>query len=174
MRFHERSVARSAQAIAFAAAASIVSVSAWAPVATAADPGPFTALAGVWTGGGTISLQNGTKERLRCRVQYVVTNEGTNLQQALNCSSDTYRFQVNAYVNEKGGSLSGNWTEVTRNVSGGISGRAEPGKILISVAAGNAFSARMNLVTSGSSQSVDIRPKGSDITDVSVKLSKAR
>jgi hypothetical protein len=173
MQFHEWSVARSARALAFAAAASIVSLPALAPVAAAADPGPFAALAGVWTGGGTISLENGTKERLRCRAQYVVTNDGSNLQQALNCSSDTYKFQVNAFVNVKGGSLSGNWTEMTRNVTGTISGRASGSQISIGVAAGSAFSAHMTLVTSGGGQSVDIRVKGSDITEVSVSLSKA-
>ena len=173
MRFHERSVARSVQAVAFAAVASIVSLPALAPAAAAADPGPFAALEGVWTGGGTISLQNGTKERLRCRVQYVVTNGGSNLQQALNCSSDSYKFQVNSYVNDKGGSLSGSWTEVTRNASGSISGKADGSRIFISVAAGGAFSARMNLTTSGGSQSVEIKPKGADVTDVSVRLSKA-
>jgi hypothetical protein len=173
MRFHRRSVARPAQAFAFAAAALIVSLPALAPVPAAADTGSFAALAGVWTGGGTIALDNGTKERLRCRVQYVVTNSGTNLQQALSCSSVTYKFQVNAYVNDKGGSLSGNWTEVTRNASGTVSGRASGSQISIGVAAGGAFSAHMNLVTSGGSQSVDIKVKGSDITDVSVSLSKA-
>lgn len=172
MQFHERSVARSAQALAFAAAASIVSLTALAPVAAAADPGPFGPLSGVWTGGGTIALQNGTKERLRCRAQYVVTNDGSNLQQSLNCSSDTYKFQVNAYVNDKGGSLSGNWTEVTRDVTGTVSGRASGGQISISVSAGSAFSAHMSMVTSGGSQSVEIKPKGTDITDVSVRMSK--
>jgi hypothetical protein len=171
MRFHEWSVARSLQAVAFAAAASIVSLA--VPSPAAADTGSFTPLEGVWTGGGTISLENGTKERLRCRVQYVVTNGGTNLQQALNCSSDSYKFQVNAYVNDKGGSLSGSWTEVTRNASGSISGKADGSRIFINVAAGGAFSARMNLTTTGGSQSVEIKPKGADVTDVSVKLSKA-
>ncbi len=174
MRFHEWSVARSAQAFAFAVAASIVSLPALAPVAAAADSGPFAALAGVWTGGGTISLENGTKERLRCRVQYVVTNDGSNLQQALNCSSASYKFQVNTYLNVKGGSLTGNFTEVTRNVTGTISGRASGGQISVSVSAGSAFSAHMTLVTSGGSQSVEIKPKGTDVTDVSVRMSKGR
>jgi hypothetical protein len=174
MRFQERGVARSVRAFAVAAAVSVASLPATLPVEASAEAGPFAALAGVWTGGGTISLKNGTKERLRCRVQYVVTNEGSNLQQALSCSSSSYKFQVNAYVNVKGGSLTGNWTEVTRNASGTISGKASPGKIFVSVDAGGAFSARMTMITTGSSQSVSIKPKGVDVTDVSVSVSKAR
>jgi hypothetical protein len=145
--------------------------------AMAAGGGPFSALEGVWTGSGTISHQNGKKEGLRCRAQYITTNDGTNLQQALRCSTDSDAFQVNSYLNLKGGSLSGNWAEVTRNVTGTLSGKAGAGKLLITVAAGSAFSANMTMISTGSSQSVDIKPvilkvKGIDITDLSVKLSR--
>ena len=174
MQFHERGVARLAQAFAVAAGVSVASLPAFLPVPAAAAPGPFAALSGVWTGGGTVSLENGTKERLRCRVQYVNTNEGNNLQQSLNCDSASYHFHVNAYVNYNGGSLSGNWTETTRNASGTVSGKASGGKIFVSVSAGGAFSAKMTMVTSGSSQSVNIKPKGTDVTDVSVTVSKSR
>jgi hypothetical protein len=173
MQFQKRGFARSAPALAFAAAVSVASLPAFAPIAAAADTGPFDGLGGVWTGGGTLSLGNGTKERLRCRVQYVVTNDGSNLQQSLNCDSASYHFHVNAYVNYKGGSLSGNWTETTRNASGSVSGKAGGGKIFVSVAAGNAFSAKMTMITTGSTQSVNIKPKGTDVTDVSVSVSKA-
>jgi hypothetical protein len=172
MLFHEWSVGRSARAVAFATVASIVSLPALALSAAAADPGAFAPLAGVWTGSGTLALQNGTKERMRCRAQYVVTNSGGNLQQSLRCDSDTYHFHVNAYVNDKGGSLSGSWTEETRNASGTVSGRSSGSTLSISVSAGGAFSAHMTVTTSGGGQSVDIKVKGSDITDVSVRMSK--
>jgi hypothetical protein len=172
MQFQKRSVARSARACAFAAAVSVACLPAFVAAAGAVTSGPFAGLAGVWTGGGTLALENGTKERLQCRVQYVVTNDGNNLQQSLNCDGSTYHFHVNAYVNYKGGSLSGNWTETTRNASGSISGKASGGKIFVSVAAGSAFSAKMNMTTTGNSQSVSIKPKGTDVTDVSVTVSK--
>ena len=174
MRFHEWSVGRSVGAIAFAAAASIVALPALSPgAAAAADPGAFAALSGVWTGSGTLSLENGTTERLRCRAQYVVTENNTNLTQSLRCDGDTYHFHVNAFVRDKGGTLSGNWTEETRNASGTVSGRASGGTLSISVSAGGAFSAHMTVATAGSGQSVDIKVKGADITDVSVKMGKA-
>lgn len=174
MQFHQRGVVRSARALAFAAAISVASLPALAPVPAAADTGPFAGLAGVWTGSGTLATKDGTKERLRCRAQYIITNGGSNLQQSLKCDSDTYHFHVTAYVNEKSGNLSGNWTEETRNASGTISGKASAGKIFVSVSAGSAFSAKMTMITTGSSQSVTITPKGTDITNVSVTVSKAR
>jgi hypothetical protein len=174
MRFHEWSVGRSASAIAFAAVVSIVSLPVMPPIAAAAaDPGALAPLAGLWTGSGAITLQNGTKERLRCRAQYVVTENATNVQQSLRCDSDNYHFHVNAYVNDNGGSLSGNWTEETRNVSGSISGRASGNALSINVAAGSAFSAHMSVITSGASQSVDLKVKGADISDVNVKMGKS-
>ena len=173
MRFHEWSVGRSVGAIAFAAAASIISLLDVSPVAAAADSGAFAALSGVWIGGGTLSLENGTKERLRCRAQYSVSNNSTTVTQSLRCDGDNYHFHVNAFVTDKGGALSGNWTEETRNASGTISGRASGGTLSINVSAGGAFSAHMTVATAGSGQSVDIKVKGADITDVSVKMGKA-
>jgi hypothetical protein len=154
--------------------ASIVSLPALSPVANAAaDGGAFAALSGVWTGGGILSLENGTKERMRCRAQYVVADNGTHLTQSLRCDGDNYHFHVNAFVTDKGGSLSGNWTEETRNASGTVSGRSSGSTLSINVSAGGAFSAHMTVATSGSGQSVDIKVKGADITDVSVKMGKA-
>jgi len=155
-------------------AAAILAFHLCSPGNAEAGSGPFDGLDGVWSGTGTISVADGTKERLRCRVQYLVQRDGTNLQQALRCSSDSYQFQVNAYVNADKGMLSGNWTEVTRNVSGRITGHADKGRIQVSVAMGGAFSAKMSMTTSGKRQSVTIQPKGTDVTQVSVTLTKGK
>ena len=158
--------------------AAVLTVSCAVGPAMAAGAGPFAALEGVWTGTGTISHQSGKKEGLRCRAQYIVTNHGTNLQQALRCSTASDTFQVNSYVNLKGaGSLSGNWMEMTRNVSGSLSGNADDSRLLLTVAAGSAFSANMTMITTGRSQSVDIKPvvmkvKNIDITGLSVELNR--
>jgi hypothetical protein len=139
------------------------------------DPGPFAGLEGGWNGTGTISLTDGTKERMRCRNQYIVTNAGTNLQQALLCNSDSYEFHVNTYVNaDPSGALSGSWTEVTRNVSGQVSGNVGGGKISVSVGPVATFSATMTITTTGDKQSVQIAPKGTDVALVSVSLTRGR
>ena len=41
--------------------------------ASYAQSGPFAGLAGVWSGGGTITLDDGSSERIRCRASYAVS-----------------------------------------------------------------------------------------------------
>jgi hypothetical protein len=65
----------------------------------------------------------------------------------------------------------GTWQEATRGVSGNLSGRISGPNISASVS-GAGFSAGVAVNTSGHSQSVVIRPQGTDITDVSVSLHK--
>jgi hypothetical protein len=134
-----------------------------------AQSAPFAGLAGSWSGGGRIDLQNGTSERIRCRALYAVAGGGSSLQQQLRCASDSYRFEVNSSVESRGGSLSGSWSEMTRNVSGQISGRAAVGRIQARVDAG-VFAADLTVNTSGNQQSVAIVPQGADIRIVAVTM----
>ena len=139
------------------------------------DNGPFVSLDGIWSGSGTISLADGTKERMRCRNQYLVREGGNNLQQALRCTSDTYEFHVNTYVDAHDeGALSGNWSEMTRNVSGRVTGKVAGNKIQVGVGNLGGFSAKMSIVTTGNRQAVKIEPTGTDVTLVSVTLTKAK
>ena len=66
-----------------------------------AQSGPFSGMAGSWSGSGTITTSAGS-ERLRCRVRYVVTSGGATLQQDLRCASDSYRFDVRSDVTYRG------------------------------------------------------------------------
>jgi hypothetical protein len=131
----------------------------------------FGSLAGSWSGAGTISTTGGNSERIRCRVSYSVTPTGAGLHQDLRCASDSYNFQVSSDIINQGGSLSGTWTEVTRQASGNVSGRVNGSNIQVAVS-GPAFSAGLSIVTSGNKQSVNIRPRGGDIADVSLSLSR--
>ena len=136
-----------------------------------AETGPFAGLAGNWSGNGTISLGNGSRESIRCRARYSVSADGNGLQQSLRCASDSYRFEVSSTVESRGGSLSGSWSEATRNVSGQISGRAAGGHIRARVDAG-VFAADLTVNTSGNQQSVAIVPQGTDIRIVAVTMSR--
>ena len=137
-----------------------------------AQSAPFSGFAGTWSGGGRIDLQNGTSERIRCRASYAVGGGGNTLQQQLRCASDSYRFEVNSNVESRAGSLSGSWSEMTRNVSGQISGRAAAGRIQARVDAG-VFAADLTVSTNGNQQSVAIVPKGADIRIVAVTMRKS-
>ena len=137
--------------------------------------GPFAGLDGVWSGSGTVSLDSGTKERIRCTAQYFVKDDDNNLQQHLNCSSPSYEFIVNTYVNHDAGSLSGYWEEKKNNVRGSVAGTASGDRVNV-VLQGSAFSATLNLVTRGNRQSVTITP-GKDtqtqVQRVAIVLRKA-
>lgn len=137
-----------------------------------AAEGLFTHLAGYWSGSGTISMNNGTAERIRCKVSYAVAPGGNALAQNLRCASDSYKLQISANVISQGGSLSGTWTEQTRNVSGNISGTATRSDIHVNVE-GPGFSAGLALATRGDRQSVSIKPQGgTDINNVTIALKK--
>jgi hypothetical protein len=143
------------------------------PVPSHAQQGPFAALSGSWSGGGSITLASGQRERLRCRANYNVGENGTRLQQSLRCASDSYRFDVNSNIVSEGGTLSGSWTETSRNASGSVSGRVSGGQIQARIG-GAGFSARLTLNTRGDRQSVTIESPGHEITEVSVALTRTR
>ena len=127
--------------------------------------GPFSALPGSWAGNGTVSLDGGTKERMQCRAQYIVKNNDNNFQQALRCSSASYKFEVNAYVDFEGGNLSGYWSEQINNVKGGVSGSVS-GSNIQAVLKGTGFAANLDISTAGTSQNVTLTPTADTETRV--------
>ena len=148
-----------------------------AALSLAGDPAqaamsPFRALAGSWTGGGTISLADGNQERLRCRASYDVDGSGSALRLKLRCASDSYTFDLASEVDYRDGAISGQWSEAGRNASGTIEGRAD-GDHIEAAAKGPTFSASLSPTTHGNRQTVSIRPQqGTDISEVSLALSR--
>ncbi|HEX2172614.1 MAG TPA: hypothetical protein VHL09_09235 [Dehalococcoidia bacterium] len=142
------------------------------PRAAEAASGPFAGLSGTWSGSGTISMSNGASESIRCRVRYVVNNNGNDVQQVLRCASDSYRFDLTSEVVSNGGPISGRWVETTRNASGSVAGTAGGDQIQLRVE-GGFFTANMTLVTRGDRQSVTILSPGSELRQVSITLRKA-
>ncbi len=138
---------------------------------TFAGSGPFVEMAGVWSGSGTISLDSGASERIRCRATYAVSGDGTGLNQNLVCASDSYKFELKSDVLAKDGSLSGSWNEITRNVGGSVEGSARNGQFDVVVSAA-AFKAKLSVTTRGNKQSVSISSDGA-IKGASISLSRA-
>ena len=129
---------------------------------------PFSGLAGLWTGSGSIALSDGSRERLRCRATYQVDGSGMRLQQTLRCASDSYKFDLGSNVVSDGARLSGTWSETSRGISGTLQGHSNSGRIS-AVADAAGFSANLNLMTRGNRQSVSIVSQG-DIRDVSITM----
>jgi hypothetical protein len=117
--------------------------------------GPYAGMAGNWAGGGTVTLDDGSRERLRCRASYAVA--GAQMQMTLTCASDAYRFQLSANIADQGGAVSGSWTETSRNISGSLQGRGAGGGNFDVVASTAGFNANISLRTSGNKQSINMR-----------------
>ena len=136
-----------------------------------AEPGPFAALNGTWSGGGTLTMASGMQDRLRCRANYTPGQGGEQLRLNIRCASDSYNFDLSSNVTSRNGRISGQWTEASRNASGTVSGRAS-GERVQAHARGDTFSADLSLTTHGNRQSVAIRPQGTEVQQVSLALSR--
>jgi hypothetical protein len=138
-----------------------------------ADPrlaGPFLGMSGQWSGAGTITMADGTAERLRCRAFNSVGEGGEALRQSLRCASESYRLDISSDVVSEDGTLSGSWSETSRGLSGNISGRAS-GRWIVANIAGGGFAARLNMRTQDGRQSVTLTPTaGANVAAVSIAL----
>jgi len=152
-----------ATTLAAAAATLTISVASYAQSSS-----PFAGLDGVWAGTGSVTLSDGTTERIRCKADYKVAGSGLTLKQNLHCASDSYKFDLSSDVTSQGDRISGNWSEATRNIFGNLEGTAGGGQIEVSVEA-NGFSATLTLRTSGTKQTVQISSKG-EIRGVNITL----
>jgi hypothetical protein len=133
--------------------------------------GPFTGLSGSWAGPGVISLNTGAKEKIRCRAVYRVAETGADLQLELRCASDTYKFELQSAVSHSDGAISGTWSEVTRGAIGTISGTSKGNQINLR-ASSPIFSAMLAVSTHSNQQSISIQSPGSEISAVSINLSR--
>jgi hypothetical protein len=153
----------------FAALAVTASLLAFAiPPAGAAD-GPLAHFAGNWSGGGKITVQNGSSERIRCRSSN--TASGNGLALTLRCASDSYKFELASDITSEGGNISGSWNETTRGVMGSLSGKATATNISATANAVG-FNATLQIHTTGNGLSVLIRSPGSEISEVSISMAR--
>lgn len=135
-----------------------------------AQSGPFASFNGAWSGTGSVALSNGSTERIRCKANYQVDGTGRGLKQKLRCASDSYRFDLDSDVMAQGGTVTGNWSEQSRNINGNLQGRASDGRIDLFVEAAG-FAANLTVTTRGNKQSVSIDSKG-EIRGVKISLVK--
>jgi hypothetical protein len=135
--------------------------------------GPFARLEGQWSGNGTIEMQDGRREALRCRASYDVLEAGHGLQLSIRCASESYNFNLQSSARVAGGRVSGIWSESSLNTGGNLSGRAEGDRINV-IANGQSFSADLNLTTHGDRQSVQIKSRDPQSSVVGATMSLRR
>lgn len=154
-----------------AAALAIAAFSAVAPIANASSS-PFKSLAGYWTGAGTVYLQSGAREEVRCRAIYRTSSSGTSGSQKLNCQSLAgYGIAAKSNMNYSRGRVSGTWTEDNFNATGNVSGSATSRSMALSLNGGS-FSAGMNVSFSKCNQNVNISTKAGGISRIEIRLGR--
>ncbi|WGS17253.1 MULTISPECIES: hypothetical protein [unclassified Bradyrhizobium] len=137
---------------AFAAVAFFVT--AMASSAGHAQSSPFAGMAGTWSGSGSVTLDDGSSERIRCRATYHVS--GPRMAMSLTCASDAYKFNLAANVQAEGSAVTGTWNESSRNVTGNLQGRGGGGNFQV-IASAPGFNADISMRTTGNRQAVAIR-----------------
>jgi len=130
----------------------------------------FSGMAGAWTGTGTIAVNN-NREKLRCRANYNVSNGGATVDLQIRCASDSYKFDLSGGVNAVNGNVSGTWSESAHGAAGEIAGTVKGG-VISARATGPYFSAHLSLRTTGNTQAVSLNSPGSQISSVTMQLSK--
>ncbi|WP_314961565.1 hypothetical protein [Bradyrhizobium cosmicum] len=135
-------------------AAAVLFAASVANTESKAQSGPFAPLAGSWSGSGTVTLDDGSTERLRCRAKYAPI--GPIMELSLTCATDAFKLNFGANVKAEGGAIAGSWSETSRNISGSLQGRGAGGNFEL-VASTAGFNANISLKTSGNKQNVTMR-----------------
>ena len=130
--------------------------------------GPFASLAGVWHGGGSVTLDDGSSERIRCRATYAPA--GFSMEMTLTCASDAYKFNLSGHVVSEGSAITGSWSESSRGIAGTLQGRGGGGSFEV-VASTAGFNSNISLRTAGNKQSIVMRAD-SQFRGASIALSR--
>lgn len=131
---------------------------------------PIADLAGFWSGNGSVTLAGGNTERVKCQVFYKADG-GPQLRQTLRCASTDYTINATADLQVKGGQVTGSWEEKTYAAKGEVTGRYSGESFNLMIKGAN-FTAAMNVTLSSCKQSINITPKGLDVTRVTIGLAK--
>lgn len=135
-----------------------------------ADEGAFSALDGAWAGSGTVRLDNGKTERLKCK-GYYNAKSGNSLGMAINCGNAGFKINMRANLRSAGGAISGTWEEREFNQSGDVSGKSTGSGF--SLRFSGAISGSMNVSMAGTRQTVSISTGGPGFTGVNLQFGKS-
>ena len=133
---------------------------------------PFQKFIGAWSGAGQIVGSNGHRESIRCRAEYAEAKDGSALNQAIVCASESFKLDIKSYVEASGDSIRGYWNETARDLTGHLTGRIAEGRFEGEISA-PAFTAAVSLTSNGRSQAVSIKPRGGDVSDVRIELRRS-
>ena len=131
----------------------------------------FDNVAGSWSGVGSMKPSDGPRERVRCKVEYIVKSTGNSLKMELLCASDAYKMHLSANIDQNGSNISGNWFESQYRQGGKISGQNVNG-VIEAKAESDTITALLTVRTKGSRQSFVMESPGQWVSQVSIDLSR--
>jgi hypothetical protein len=143
------------------------------PQIARSDPGVFGPFLGSWRGSGQVAVNDGHQERINCRATFSPSGSEKAMTISLICASDSFRMEVQSYVEATGQNLEGHWEERSRNVQGHLSGQVVGGQFDGTIV-GSLFSAQMTLKATEKQQVVNIKPQGASFSNVDIVLARAR
>jgi hypothetical protein len=128
-------------------------------------------LSGYWSGRGSVTLTNGNTERVKCAVTYKVADGGGQVRQTMRCASTDYRIDARADLRIKAAQVTGNWEEKTYSASGRVTGRYTGNDFVLAIE-GASFAAAMKITLTSCKQSINIAPRGLEVSRISLELGK--
>ena len=144
----------------------------WPGIGMSETGGPFVAFVGSWRGSGQATIKDGHHERRSRNIAaFRAPQRAWSATISLVCASDSYRFNVESYVEAQGQNIHGHWEETTRKVQGDLTGRVEGGQFRGTVT-GGLFSVDMSIRATERAQAVSMVPHGADVTDLEVVLNR--
>jgi hypothetical protein len=129
----------------------------------------FSGLHGAWRGTGSVALESGNAERLKCKGYYNAKSDGS-LGMAIRCGSAAFKINMRAKLEKAGDKISGTWEEREFNQSGDLSGATKSGGFKLNFT--GAIEGSITVAMDGKRQTVHIATTGAGFSGV--KLTFAR
>jgi hypothetical protein len=145
-------------------------LSSWVP-ASAEEPSPFAKLAGRWLGEGRLGIRDGPTERVKCRVTYILSEQGQQVRQTIRCATDSGSVEVQSTVSHAAGALTGTWKELSRDWSGGLTGSVTANGFKVAVK-GTELNANMDIIVKDVRQIIEIQFIDSPLIGLTLILTK--
>lgn len=141
-----------------------------AGMASAEEP-PFKALDGTWSGTGSVKLENGSTERLKCKGYYTAKAGGSGLGMAISCGNAGFKINMRANLVSSGNQITGTWEEREFNQNGEIGGKATSTGFALKFS--GAITGSMAVSMDGTSQTVSISTGGPGFTGVNLQFARS-
>jgi len=132
---------------------------------------PFDKLAGRWTGEGRLGIRDNALENVKCRVTYIVAEQGKQVRQTVRCASSSGHVEVQSTLTEAAGALTGTWKELSRDWSGDLTGSITPAGVKVAIK-GAEFNANMDVIVRDNRQIIEIQFLNSTLVGLTLILTK--